>query len=167
VSDKTHSYEVRVRWTGNRGDGTRTYAGYGREHEIVALGKPILLGSSDAAFRGDRSRYNPEELLVASLSACHMLWYLHLCSSEHIVVVQYLDAASGVMLESTDGSGRFSEVVLRPQVVIEHGGDTRLAIATVLHEKAHRMCFIANSVNFSVRCEPIIRVGANLPAPER
>jgi organic hydroperoxide reductase OsmC/OhrA len=145
-----------VEWTGNLGQGTSGYRAYSRNHEISATGKPKVPGSSDPAFRGDPSRYNPEELLVSSLSACHMLWYLHLCADAGIVVVEYSDDATGRMVETPDGGGRFAEVVLHPAVTIGPGGDKRTAER--LHEKAHSMCFVANSVNFPVRCEASIRV---------
>ena len=149
---RRHRYQVRVEWTGNLGHGTRDYRSYSREHEISAAGKETLSGSADAAFRGDASRYNPEDLLVAALSACHMLWYLHLCAEAGVVVVDYTDEAAGVMEQTPDGGGRFREVVLRPAVRLAGGSDAALAAA--LHEQAHARCFIANSVNFPVRCEP-------------
>lgn len=151
---KHHTYEVRVDWTGNDGQGTKTYKGYRRDHTIAAPGKPQIPGSSDPSFRGDPSRYNPEDLLVASLSACHMLWYLHLCSVNKVTVIDYQDSASGVMEEGEDGSGRFVRVVLRPVVKISPGDDA--AKARALHSEAHHMCFIAKSVNFPVECEPEI-----------
>jgi organic hydroperoxide reductase OsmC/OhrA len=147
---------VHVTWTGNLGQGTSSYRAYSRNHEIAAAGKPVLPGSSDPTFRGDPDRYNPEEFLVSSLSTCHMLWYLHLCAEAKIVVVEYVDEASGVMTERSDGGGRFTEVTLKPHVVIASAGD--LARAEALHEHAHHLCFIANSVNFPVRCEPRIRI---------
>lgn len=152
---KTHSYQVKVEWTGNTGTGTSTYRGYERAHEISAVGKPVVLGSSDPNFRGDATRYNPEELLVASLSACHMLWYLHLCADHKIIVTSYVDQPRGQMIETDDGGGRFVEVVLRPEVTINAGAD--LALAEKLHEQAHALCFIANSMNFPVRCESLVR----------
>lgn len=151
---KHHTYEVRVDWTGNDGQGTKTYKGYRRDHTIASQGKPQIPGSSDPSFRGDPSRYNPEELLVASLSACHMLWYLHLCSANKVTVVEYQDAASGVMEEAEDGSGRFVQVLLRPAVKISAGDDQAKALA--LHAEAHHLCFIARSVNFPVEIEPKI-----------
>jgi organic hydroperoxide reductase OsmC/OhrA len=151
---KQHSYEVRVEWTGNDGAGTRTYKGYRRDHAIRCEGKPQIPGSSDPGFRGDRSRYNPEELLVASLSACHMLWYLHLCATNHIVVVEYCDKASGVMRENEDGSGEFARVVLRPEVKLHPGAERAKALE--LHHEAHRLCFIARSMNFPVDVTPEI-----------
>ncbi len=150
---KTHRYELAVRWTGNQGTGTSGYTAYERNHEIVALGKPVIAGSSDPAFRGDRSRYNPEELLVASLSTCHMLWYLHLCADSGVVVTSYEDAPVGVMQEDSDGSGAFADVLLRPMVTIAEGSEQD---AHRLHEEAHRMCYIANSVKFPVRHEATI-----------
>src|SRR5260221_7802881 len=118
---KQHRYETTVRWTGNLGTGTTGYKDYGRNHEISGSGKPQIPGSSDPNFRGDAARYNPEELLVASLSACHMLWYLHLCSTNRVTVLDYHDAASGVMEEGDDGSGVFTRVVLKPTVKISPG----------------------------------------------
>lgn len=152
---KKHHYEAQIVWTGSRGVGTATYTSYARDHEIKVSGKPALPGSSDPNFRGDPSRYNPEELLVSSLSACHMLWYLHLCAVKHIVVMAYEDMATGTMTESPDGGGVFEEVTLHPVVTITSSSDENLA--RDLHREAHRLCFIANSVRFPVRHEPLIK----------
>lgn len=148
---KQHTYRMEVEWTGNDGDGTRSYTGYRRDHRISAPGKAAIDGSSDPAFRGDPSRYNPEELLVASLSACHMLWYLHLASARGVSVLDYRDEARGVMAEQADGAGEFVEVTLAPVVRVRAGDDRALALA--LHEEAHRFCFIARSVKFEVKVE--------------
>lgn len=156
ANGKTHLYQVDVIWTGNTGQGTASYRAYERSHEITVEGKPLIPGSSDPAFRGDKSRYNPEELLVASLSACHMLWYLNLCANARLVVTHYVDRPSGTMVETDDGGGRFLEVVLKPVVTVQAGSD--LALIEQLHEKAHHMCFIANSMNFPVRCEPSVQI---------
>jgi organic hydroperoxide reductase OsmC/OhrA len=142
-------------WTGNRGKGTETYRAYARDHVIHVAGKPDVPGSSDPAFFGDAARYNPEELFVAALSACHMLWYLHLCADAGISVLAYADDPEGVMAVAANGSGRFERVVRKPRVRIRAGADARLARS--LHEKAHAMCFIANSVNCELGCEPDIR----------
>jgi len=150
---KQHSYEIRINWTGNEGAGTKSYKTYRRDHIIVSAGKPQIPGSSDPHFRGDPSRYNPEELLVASLSSCHMLWYLHLCAESQVTVVDYQDLALGTMQENDDGLGSFVRVQLRPVVTIS-AGDRSLAIA--LHEEAHRFCFIARSVKFPVEIVPKI-----------
>ncbi|AWK90054.1 OsmC family protein [Azospirillum thermophilum] len=152
---KEHRYEATVTWTGNQGTGTSGYKAYGRDHEITAPGKPPIPGSSDPAFRGDPARYNPEDMLVASLSACHMLWYLHLCSRDGIRVTAYDDRATGVMAEDAGGSGggRFTSVTLSPQVTIAAGDPDH---ARALHAEAHRLCFIANSVNFPVEVRPRI-----------
>jgi organic hydroperoxide reductase OsmC/OhrA len=157
MAPKTHEYAVHVRWTGNTGQGTSGYRIYSRDHELSADEKPPVPGSSDPAFRGDPTRYNPEELLVGSLSACHMLWYLHLCAVAGIVVTEYIDDAIGKMEQTADGGGRFTSVVLRPAITVEPGAD--LSRAEALHEQAHGLCFIARSVNFAVLCEPRIRVG--------
>lgn len=153
---KQHTYSVRVDWTGNDGSGTRDYKAYRRDHTVSVPGKAVIAGSSDPAFRGDAARYNPEELLVASLSSCHMLWYLHFCAVNKIVVVEYADQASGVMEERPDGSGMFVSVLLRPIVRIVAGD---IAKAQELHEQAHTFCFIANSVNFPVVVEPQVISG--------
>jgi organic hydroperoxide reductase OsmC/OhrA len=151
---KQHTYQVHVNWTGNLGEGTKTYKSYRRDHTIETTGKPPILGSSDPAFRGDPSRYNPEDLLVASLSSCHMLWYLHLCAVNHLTVVDYQDHASGVMQEHDDGSGEFVSVTLKPNIRILPGDDREIALA--LHAEAHHLCFIARSVNFPVEVTPEI-----------
>jgi organic hydroperoxide reductase OsmC/OhrA len=146
-----HRYAVSVEWTGNTGKGTASYKAYERDHEVRVAGKPVILGSSDPAFRGDASRHNPEDLLVASLSTCHMLWFLHLCAREKIAVEAYADEAVGTMHEDDSGAGRFTEVVLQPVVTVR--GQADAATIESLHHEAHEKCFIAASVNFPVRCE--------------
>jgi organic hydroperoxide reductase OsmC/OhrA len=146
-----HRYSVTVEWTGNSGKGTVSYKAYERDHEIRIAGKPAILGSSDPAFRGDPARHNPEDLLVSSLSTCHMLWFLHLCAREKIVVDAYVDEATGTLREDESGGGRFTEVVLRPVVTVRGKADP--ATIEALHHEAHEKCFIAASVNFPVRCE--------------
>jgi organic hydroperoxide reductase OsmC/OhrA len=163
MSRGEHRYTIQLAWTGNRGEGTSSYRSYERSHVISVPGKPSIPGSSDPAFRGDRARYNPEELLVASLSGCHMLWYLHLCADAGIVVTHYADEAVGTMVETADGGGHFTEVVLRPAVVIAPGGDVEHA--RQLHHRAHELCFIASSVNFPVRCEGRVEIGAASALP--
>jgi organic hydroperoxide reductase OsmC/OhrA len=158
MAGKEHHYLAQVTWTGNHGVGTRGYREYGRDHEIVSGDKPTIPGSSDPAFRGDATRWNPEELLVASLSACHKLWYLHVCSAAGIVVTAYKDKAEGRMVETENGSGHFTAVILRPHVRLAAGAD--VAHAAGLHHDAHAMCFIANSVNFPVTVEPSFEIQA-------
>jgi organic hydroperoxide reductase OsmC/OhrA len=152
----THRYSLGVQWTGNTGAGTSDYRSYERAHEIVGQGKPTIPGSSDPAFRGDATRYSPEELLVASLSSCHMLWYLHLAANVGIVVTHYTDEPSGTMRENHDGSGSMTEVVLHPRVTVRAGANP--IVAGELHHRAHTLCFIASSVNFPVTCEPTLEV---------
>lgn len=147
---RTHHYSTELIWTGNRGEGTRRYRAYDRAYEISVAGKPVIPGSSDPHFRGDATRYNPEELLVASLSACHMLWFLHLCAEAGIRVEHYTDAATGTMQETPDGGGHFTDVLLRPVVHADSADHARI---DALHERAHALCFVARSVNFPVRCE--------------
>jgi organic hydroperoxide reductase OsmC/OhrA len=163
VPHKRHLYRVVVEWTGNHGPGTVGYTGYSRDHIITAGAKAPITGSSDSAFLGDPTRWNPEDLLVASISACHKLWYLHLCSVAGIVVIAYRDKAEGVMAEDATGAGRFVSAVLRPHVIIRAGCDIEQAHR--LHHDAHTHCFIANSLNFPVLCEPAIAVEGGPQVP--
>ena len=156
MSGRTHAYAIRTIWTGNRGEGTTTYRSYDRTHEYAGHGKPIIPAPADPVFRGDATRYNPEDLLVAALSGCHLLTYLHLCADAGIIVTAYDDDATGTMVETDDGGGHMTEVVLRPRVAIR--ADSNAELAAQLHERAHHLCFIASSVNFPVRCEPVIRL---------
>jgi organic hydroperoxide reductase OsmC/OhrA len=150
-----HHYNAHLIWDGNRGDGTATYDGYGREYRVVIDGKPELHGSADAAFRGEADKLNPEDLFLASISSCHMLTYLALCARQRIRVLAYEDSASATMKEDGAGGGRFEEVVLHPVVTIadvEHADR-----AMKLHERAHQLCFIANSVSVPIRHEAEVR----------
>lgn len=151
-----HHYAIDMQWTGNRGTGTSGYRDYARDHEIAAPGKPTLAGSADRTFHGDAARWNPEDLLIGALSACHLLSYLHVCADAGIVVLAYTDHAEGVMETAPNGSGRFQNVTLRPRVTVAAGSD--VALARDLHHSAHSKCFIANSVNFPVENEPEIVV---------
>ena len=153
---KKHQYQIQVTWTGNLGEGTKDYKSYSRNHEILAEGKSVIHGSSDPSFRGDPTRYNPEDLFVSTLASCHLLWYLHLCTVNKITVVNYVDQSVGTMIEKEDGSGAFEEVILQPNITILEAGKKELAIQ--LHHQAHEKCFIANSVNFPVKCEPTILI---------
>jgi organic hydroperoxide reductase OsmC/OhrA len=153
---RLHRYQAKVTWIGNLGAGTSGYKAYARDHEASAGAKPPIPGSSDPLFRGDAARWNPEELLIASLAACHQLWYLHLASEAGVVVTAYEDAAEGVMAEEAGGAGQFEQITLRPRVTITAASDE--AVARRLHEPAHEKCFIARSVNFPVHCEPVIVV---------
>jgi organic hydroperoxide reductase OsmC/OhrA len=155
---RTHTYDVALTWTGNTGSGTSAYGAFERSVEASADGKPIIPGSADPAYRGARDRWNPEELLVVSLSQCHMLWYLVLCAKEGIIVTGYVDRASGTLVETPDGSGHFEEVMLHPHVTITNADQIERAIA--LHERAHDLCFVANSVNFAVRADPTVVTNA-------
>lgn len=149
----SHNYAATITWTGNRGTGTTGYKDYDRNHTISINGKPDIAGSSDTAFRGDGTRHNPEDMLVSALSTCHMLWYLHLCADAGVVVTEYVDNATGVLQERAGGGGRFTEVTLHPTVTVTDA--SMIEKANALHEKAHEKCFIANSVNFPVRHEPV------------
>ncbi|HVB02425.1 MAG TPA: OsmC family protein [Chitinophagaceae bacterium] len=151
-----HHYQLHLKWTGNQGEGTSGYRTYSRDHIISAAGKPDLACSSDPIFRGDPGRYNPEELLVAALSGCHMLWYLHLCADAGIVVKDYTDMAKGTIQISPDGGGHFKEVVLSPVVTLsEHVQEIK---ALALHQKAGELCFIARSCNFPVLYHALCKI---------
>jgi organic hydroperoxide reductase OsmC/OhrA len=152
MKTREHHYRLQVNWTGNRGSGTANYTAYSRDHEISAEGKPVIKGSSDPVFRGDSTRYNPEELLLAALSTCHMLSCLHLCADAGVIVVGYEDQPTGLMVLDGTGGGRFHEVVLHPLVRLAN--EEAAVRLPALHERAHELCFIASSVNFPVRCEP-------------
>lgn len=145
------NYEIGLKWTGNLGEGTKDYRSYERSYVVYADQKPDLLGSSDPDYMGDPSRWNPEELLIASLSACHMLWYLHLCSKHKIIVTEYLDRPTAIVTVSSSGYGVFEEAILHPHIKITD--PSRIEEAKALHEEAHKRCFIANSLNFPVKVE--------------
>lgn len=151
---KEHHYSLNIQWMGNTGLGTANYSAYERRFTCRAADKPDILGSSDPAFRGDKRCWNPEELFVSSLASCHMLWYLHLCADAQIIIQAYEDFPTGKMVESSNGSGSFVEVVLRPVVKLADQSQTERAME--LHPMAHKKCFIANSVNFSILIEPSV-----------
>tara|TARA_B100000809_G_scaffold92915_1_gene91587 strand:+ start:54 stop:524 length:471 start_codon:yes stop_codon:yes gene_type:complete len=154
---KEHNYKIKIEWTGNEGNGTLNYKSFNRNHKIIADGKyDEINGSSDPAFLGDKTKYNPEDLFLSSLSSCHMLWYLHLCSANKIIVTEYLDNATGIMEETENGSGKFTEVTLNPKVIIT---DLKMiSKANELHQQANEMCFIANSCNFKIGHNPTTTV---------
>ncbi len=151
-----HQYNAATHWVGNRGTGTSDYKAYDRNHDIAIINQPVLKCSSDPAFRGDPARHSPEGLLVASVSGCHMLWYLHLCAVNGVVVTEYLDDASGTMQENKDGSGHFTEITLHPKVTVKE--QSMIEKANALHHDANKMCFIARSLNFPVRHKPLAKV---------
>lgn len=151
----THHYTINLEWTGDKGPGTSSYVSYSRDHIIKSVNKPAIEGSSDPMFRGDPRRYNPEELFLSSLAACHMLWYLHLCADHAVIVKKYTDQPVGQLQEDPAG-GKFTEVILRPTVTVTDV--SMITKARELHREAHRQCFIANSCNFPVRHEPVCEV---------
>ncbi len=149
-----HTYDVTVTWTGDDGEGTATYRSYRRDNVVTAGGPPDLAGSADPTFRGDVTRWNPEQLLVAALSQCHLLTYLHLCALNDVVVTGYVDEAHGEMALNPDHSGQFESVTLRPQVTVTE--EAMVERATALHHGVPALCFIARSVNFPVHHEPVV-----------
>lgn len=151
MPNKHHLYKITTTWTGNKGEGTSNYKSYERAHNIEAGNKSIIESSSDPAFMGDPTKYNPEELFLAALSSCHMLWFLHLCATAGIVVEEYTDNAEGLMKEEIDGAGQFTSVTLHPHVVVKR--KEMIGGIDDIHHKAHEMCFIARSVNFKVFCQ--------------
>jgi organic hydroperoxide reductase OsmC/OhrA len=159
MAERQHRYQVTVRWTGNLGSGTSSYKAYARDHEIEAAGEPPIPGSSDPAFRGDPARWNPEQLFVASVSACHKLWYLHLAAVAGIVVTAYVDRAEGSMVEDGTGAGHFVSITLRPEIAVQEPVD--IAKAQALHTEAHAKCFIANSIKTPVAVEPVFKTAGS------
>ncbi|MBK7887143.1 MAG: OsmC family protein [Bacteroidetes bacterium] len=149
---KEHSYKLTLKWTGNTGHGTSDYKSYERSHIIQSEQKVDIAASSDPAFRGDKTKHNPEELLIASLSGCHMLWFLHLCADAGVIVIDYEDHPTGTMIELETGGGRFKEVTLHPVVTLQN--KEFAGKLNALHQRAHDLCFIANSVNFEVTHQP-------------
>jgi organic hydroperoxide reductase OsmC/OhrA len=150
-----HHYKLTIKWTGNKGDGTSSYRSYERSHSILIDGKIEIPASSDPAFRGDKAKHNPEELLVAALSSCHMLSFLYECAKAGVVVTDYVDHATGTMVETPDGGGHFTEVTLNPIVTVTE--NSMVDMANQLHKKASELCFIANSVNFPVHHKPMCK----------
>ncbi len=155
-----HNYKLTAVWTGNKGDGTKNVRTYDRSHTVSIPGKPDQLLTTDNAAVGDKSKLNPEDLLVTALSSCHLLSYLYLCSMEGIVVTAYTDNATGIMIEKASGGGSFKEVTLNPTFYVT--ADNMVEKAIALHHKAHEICYIANSVNFEVKCNPSCEVESTI-----
>lgn len=153
--NKEHYYAATIKWTGNKGTGTDHYRNYERSHTISIEGKAVIEASSDPAFRGDKTKHNPEDLLVSSISSCHMLWYLHLCATAGVIVLDYTDNATGIMVETADGGGQFTGVTLNPVVTVKDASMAEQANA--LHKKANELCYIARSVNFNVKHNPVAK----------
>ena len=164
MTGNRHDYRAAVIWTGNLGEGTASYAAYSRDHDVTGQAKPTIPGTADPAFRGDPTRWNPEELLVASLSQCHMLEFLAQAARAGAVVTRYVDEPSGTMVEAGDG-GSFVEVILRPRATVAH--DDMVDACARFHEEAHRACYIASSVVFPVRLEPVTEVDGRPASAER
>jgi len=151
-----HLYNLTITWTGNNRQGTKDYRSYERSHIVTIDNKAEILCSSDPAFRGDKTKYNPEELFVASISACHMLWYLHLCAEEGVVVTADTDHATGKLQETEDGGGHFTGVTLNPIVIVTD--ELMIDKANELHHRANKLCFIANSCNFQISHNPTCKI---------
>ncbi|MGS2761641.1 OsmC family protein [Sinomicrobium sp. M5D2P9] len=157
---KVHEYKLTVKWTGNKGTGTSSYRAYDRNHTILTDGKPDISGSSDPSFLGDKTRHNPEELLVAALSSCHMLSFLHMCVQAGVIVTDYEDGATGFMEETAGGGGHFTKVILHPKVTVQE--ESMKEKLDALHHQASELCFIANSCNFPIHHEPVGLVRGNI-----
>jgi organic hydroperoxide reductase OsmC/OhrA len=151
-----HHYTTEITWTGNKGTGTSGYAEYERSHLIQSANKVTIEASSDAPFRGNTALHNPEDLFLSSIASCHMLWYLHLCADNGIIVKSYVDNPYGVMQTFANGGGNFSEIILNPKIIVAEA--SMVEIAMELHESAHKMCFLANSVNFEIFVEPQVNI---------
>jgi organic hydroperoxide reductase OsmC/OhrA len=129
-----------VSWNGGEGED-------GRAHDVL-LGAQALPSSSALELGGDETKSNPESLLVAALSSCHMLWFLALARKKGFEVASYEDDADGVL----DGK-RFTVATLRPRVRWA-GEPPQPEAIEALHQRAHELCFIARSVDFPVEVEP-------------
>lgn len=147
-----HIYKLTAVWTGNTGNGTKNVRAYERSHTVSIGGKPDLFLTTDNPAVGDKSKLNPEDLLVTAISSCHMLSYLYVCAMEGVVITAYTDHATGTMIENERGGGRFKEVILNPVFYV--ADESMVEKAIELHHKAHEICYIANSVNFEVKCNP-------------
>jgi len=147
----THKYTTAVRWTGNTGQGTATYKGYERTWDIAVPNKEIIHCSNDPLLGGDPTKMNPEDLLLSALSACHMLWYLHLASVAKIKVLAYEDHPIGDGENLPDGSGRFLSATLKPRIEVVAGSDIERALD--IHNEIHKYCFVARSMNFPISYE--------------
>lgn len=151
-----HNYKLTTEWTGNSVEGTKNVRTYDRSHTVTIQGKPDLFLTTDNPAVGDKSKLNPEDLLVSAISSCHMLSYLYVCALEGIVITSYIDNATGIMVELASGGGSFKEVTLNPLIYV--ADESMVEKAIELHHKAHEICYIANSVNFDVKCNPICKV---------
>ncbi len=156
--NRQHHYNLTVTWTGNTGTGTSAYTAYKRDHNIAIDGKTAIHASSDTAFRGDKTKHNPEELLLASIATCHMLWYLHVCATAGVIVSAYMDNATAIMEETENGGGKFTAVTLYPVVTVTQAA--MIEKANELHKKANELCFISNSLNFPVHHQPVCNADA-------
>ena len=154
-----HEYAARLVWNDTTGEGTADYARYSRQYSISIAGKPDLIGSADAAFKGEPGKHNPEDLFLAAISSCHVLTYLALCARKGVRVLAYEDEARGTLKLSADGGGKFEEVVLHPRVTIV--GSEHAELAMQLHDMAHKLCFIAQSCSVPIRHEPTIQTTLN------
>lgn len=153
--EREHRFELTLKWTGNNGSGTSGYREYERSHSIIAENKKEIICSSDPVFRGDNTKYSPEELLIAAVSGCHMLWYLHLCADSGIIVTDYTDNPIGTLIELPDGSGHFTEVTLQPVIAVTD--KSMIEKADELHKRANELCFIANSCNFIINHKAVYK----------
>jgi organic hydroperoxide reductase OsmC/OhrA len=153
---KQHKYQLHAKWEGNKGTGTSSVRGYDRSHTVSIEGKPELHLTTGNPAVGDKTKLNPEDLLVSALSSCHMLSYLYVCATEGVIVTSYEDNATGIMIEKEEGGGQFQEATLN--LVITVAEESMIEKAIELHHKAHEICYIANSVNFEVKINSVCRV---------
>lgn len=158
---RTHHYELLINWTGNTGSGTQTLRSYSRNLEVMAAGLQAIAASSDPAFRGDPARWNPEQLFLASIAQCHMLWYLGMAAEAGVVVTAYEDRPVGIMIEEANGAGQFESVTLRPLVTITPDSDA--ALAQSLHDRVGEYCFIARSIKTSIHHKVTVQIQDQTP----
>jgi organic hydroperoxide reductase OsmC/OhrA len=154
---KEYQFQTKVEWTGNTGSGTFDARSYDRSHTIsVPNKKQIIEASSSSFFRGDESKLNPQELFLSAISSCHLMWYLQYCAENEVIVLEYQDHAEATIEEFENGGGKFKSVLLKPQVIVSE--ESMIPLAIELHKTLGEKCFIANSCNFPIYCEPQISV---------
>ena len=147
-----HLFKVALNWIKKEPQTDSSTRIYTKSHHISIEGKPDLEVSAAKAFKGDPNLYNPEDLLLSSLTSCHMMSYLYCCMQYKIEVISYQDHSEATLQVNPDGSGKIVKVDLFPEIIISNSSQIELALS--LHKKANELCFIANSCNFPVYHHP-------------
>jgi organic hydroperoxide reductase OsmC/OhrA len=141
--------EHRITLDWSRGDAAFTYEAYPRDHSITFKNGAPVIFSAAPAYRGDAGKGDPEDMLVAALSSCHMLSFLAIAAKKKVTVDLYQDEAVG-FLENDGGKWWMTRVILRPKIVC----NADAATLDEIHHLAHHACFIANSVKTEIQVQP-------------